>query len=670
MFCIEFTPQVANLKPNPTTPKVRIAFLLTLNGRALRQVRRLLKLIYSDQHFFYIHVDIVSPSFTLVEGHPKNNKKNCHFHFQRQDYLYRELLELEKQATNIRLARKRYATIWGGASLLRMLLTSMRSLLHSTDWKWDFVINLSESDFLVKSMDDLVDFLTANRDRNFVKSHGREAQRFVQKQGLDKTFVECDTHMWRIGDRSLPHGIQIDGGSDWVALSRSFVEYVTDEEDPLISGLLKVFHYTLLPAESFFHTALRNSKFCNAYVDNNLHVTNWKRRLGCKCQYKHVVDWCGCSPNDFKPDDWPRLQATEAKQLYFARKFEPIVNQAVILQLEEWIIGPYPVDYPNLHSYWQSVYHVKDKTPVIDEAIIATAASIAVRKLPNGFVMKSISEITSFMDHDRYKGFLIKYQIYSIDKPEVAMEMEVLARPNQFGQVSRVSPLGKRIQNAEVSTDYDQKEQLARNYAKIMSVNSEPTFVLHLSALTSNSNYVTASTYNLTVLWINPAGHLSDASEIYIDASSSTGVVAFSKLNSKTPLLPGSWTAKLVDKQNLIAQCNFVIIPKIHRNENYSTEVYEKHLKETIDRKIDQQYEIYLPDIDDRKLLETEALEHIHLTNDEQIVWINSLTEKFFTIKEICTNGDKFLYFNQWKECKETNWSSFAPDPKSEIFNS
>lgn len=167
-----------------------------------------------------------------------------------------------------------------------MLLTAMTELLH-LHWKWDFVINLSESDFLVKTTDKLVDFLSANRDRNFVKSHGREVQRFIQKQGLDKTFVECDTHMWRVGDRELPNGIQIDGGSDWVALSRDFVEYVTgDDSDELISGLLKIFHHTLLPAESFFHTALRNSKFCGTYVDNNLHVTNWKRRLGCKCQYK------------------------------------------------------------------------------------------------------------------------------------------------------------------------------------------------------------------------------------------------------------------------------------------------------------------------------------------------------------------------------------------------
>lgn len=96
----------------------------------------------------------------------------------------------------------------------------------------------------------LVEFLSANRERNFVKSHGREVQRFIQKQGLDKTFVECEAHMWRAGDRILPWGIAMDGGSDWVALSRPFINYVTAEhKDTLISGLLTVFKYTLLPAE-------------------------------------------------------------------------------------------------------------------------------------------------------------------------------------------------------------------------------------------------------------------------------------------------------------------------------------------------------------------------------------------------------------------------------------
>ena len=105
----------------------------------------------------------------------------------------------------------------------------------------------------------------------------------------------------------------MDGGSDWIALHYDFVNYVVTTEDELVNGLLKVFDFTLLPAEvrnsrlilelisktrnflfqSFFHIVLRNSEMCDTFVDNNLHVTNWKRKLGCKCQYKNIVDWCG-----------------------------------------------------------------------------------------------------------------------------------------------------------------------------------------------------------------------------------------------------------------------------------------------------------------------------------------------------------------------------------------
>lgn len=129
--------------------------------------------------------------------------------FQRQDHLFRELLFLENILPNVRLTRKRFATIWGGASLLEMLRSCMWELINLKNWRWDFVLNLSESDFPVKTISQLTEFLSMNKNRNFVKSHGREVQRFIQKQGLDKTFVECETRMWRIGDRSLPLGIQV-----------------------------------------------------------------------------------------------------------------------------------------------------------------------------------------------------------------------------------------------------------------------------------------------------------------------------------------------------------------------------------------------------------------------------------------------------------------------------
>lgn len=80
--------------------------------------------------------------------------------------------------------------------------------------------------------------------------HGLSASlRFIKKQGLDRLFHECDSHMWRLGERQIPAGIVVDGGSDWFVLTRSFVEYVVYTDDPLVAQLRQFYTYTLLPAE-------------------------------------------------------------------------------------------------------------------------------------------------------------------------------------------------------------------------------------------------------------------------------------------------------------------------------------------------------------------------------------------------------------------------------------
>jgi len=52
---------------------------------------------------------------------------------------------------NVYFSSWRMATIWGGASLLQMLLTALTDLEEVlTDWSWDYLINLSESDYPIR----------------------------------------------------------------------------------------------------------------------------------------------------------------------------------------------------------------------------------------------------------------------------------------------------------------------------------------------------------------------------------------------------------------------------------------------------------------------------------------------------------------------------------------
>uniref|UniRef100_A0A6A7G8G9 protein xylosyltransferase n=2 Tax=Hirondellea gigas TaxID=1518452 RepID=A0A6A7G8G9_9CRUS len=330
------SPPVLTNATGHSNVNVSIAYILTLNGRATRQMFRLFRALYHTHHCFYIHVD----------------KRSSHMH--------RAALRLAEGYSNVFVTRQRHATIWGGSTLLTVLLQAMEELINKPHCHWDFVVNLSESDYPIKSNQALEEFLWRNKGRNFLKSHGQDTNRFLKKQGLDRTFLQCEEHMWRLGERKLPSGVRIDGGSDWVCLSNAFVRYVISSNDQLISGLRKVYEYTLLPAESFFHTVLRNSAFCPSFTDNNLHLTNWKRKLGCRCQYKNIVDWCGCSPNDFTPKDWNKLYATRSRNLFFGRKFEAVVSLAVINKLDAWLYHPYRDDTPSLHSYWENRYHHLD----------------------------------------------------------------------------------------------------------------------------------------------------------------------------------------------------------------------------------------------------------------------------------------------------------------------
>lgn len=64
----------------------------------------------------------------------------------------------KSNATNIYVARKRFSTIWGGSSLLEMFLATIRLTLNGDlfEWfEWDYILNLSESDMPLLSIDEL-----------------------------------------------------------------------------------------------------------------------------------------------------------------------------------------------------------------------------------------------------------------------------------------------------------------------------------------------------------------------------------------------------------------------------------------------------------------------------------------------------------------------------------
>ena len=107
--------------------------------------------------------------------------------------------------------------------------------------------------FIFRSLDQLEYFLQLNNGSIFLKSHGQDRKKFITRQGLSKTFFECENHMWILGNRKVPDGIEIDGGSDWYTLTKGFCKFIEakhmNARADLLSGLDKFYSYTLLASE-------------------------------------------------------------------------------------------------------------------------------------------------------------------------------------------------------------------------------------------------------------------------------------------------------------------------------------------------------------------------------------------------------------------------------------
>ncbi|XP_064113215.1 xylosyltransferase oxt-like [Macrobrachium nipponense] len=651
----KYVPKALN-GPSDGDTAVRIAFILTVNGRAVRQFRRLFKALYHKDHYFYIHVD------------------------SRQDYLHREVLKLEQQFTNIKVSHFRLSTIWGGASLLTILLHCMKQVLLMKTWEWDFVINLSESDYPIKTNEELVKFLTSNRERNFLKSHGHDTNKFLQKQGLDRTFLECETHMWRIGERKLPFGIRVDGGSDWLCLNRGFVDYVVNSKDQLVTGLKKIYSYTLLPAESFFHTVLRNSKFCQTFTDNNLHVTNWKRKLGCKCQYKHIVDWCGCSPNDFTTGDWPKLEASASRNLFFARKFEAVINQAVINQVDAWLYTPYYSSTQGLESYWENRYHHEDRPAGSNDVSVTlynAAARLSTKTVTQLLISKNrechlyasaVLEANSYQVSDEFKGILVQY-VGNI-KNEASFNLETWFFPHNKYR----PPFDKsvyRIISVEVGSDFDVKEQVFRNLGGALGPNSDITVITRWTGAKSDNvggeEEEEETVQQPLLLLMDPVG-AKVAEEITLEAGDQ---VVSHKFDMHKPLLPGSWSVRVIIDNVVIATHTFVVLPYQFMNGRQITikEARMLHKGPSGPYKDDETSIHHLNYPGNSSAMEI-AVAHSHLYGPELSEWIDDLVNRFYTVQDTCYIPSEHVpecVRNSLEPCPETNWSSLSPDPKSEL---
>lgn len=622
---------------------VRVAFVLMVHGRAVRQLKRLIKAIYHRDHYYYIHVD------------------------KRSGYMHREVLQIAQQFPNIRATPWRMVTIWGGASLLKAYLQTMQDLLSMLDWKWDYFINLSATDFPTRTNDELVAFLSLHRNQNFLKSHGRENARFIKKQGLDRLFHECDNHMWRLGERGIPEGLEVSGGSDWFALTHRFVEYVMNSQDELVSGLKQFYTYALLPAESFFHTVLGNSHMCETLVDNNLRVTNWNRKLGCKCQYKHIVDWCGCSPNDFKPQDLIRIQQL-TRPTFFARKFESSVNQEAIEILDTHLYGQYAPGTAAVKAYWESLFEQLDGMGSLSDVALTAYMSFFRLGLKSLATTQGSAEacrleavgyplsVNLYFYDDRFQGYLIRQEVQA--RGSKAREtVEMWAVPQATLVLGKNLKEFERLKNLEIGTDWDPKERIFRNFGGVIGPLDEPLAV---------QKWARGPNLTATIVWIDPALVVAASYDITVDVDAEYTQY---KPPLQHPLRPGTWTVQVLKQWQVVAVVRFLVMPLTfnHKEPLRQEEDSWLHSGPPGNMYLEQSFQqlssvLKLPP---QEPAMQAAQRNARLVGKPLEAWLDGMARVFWVSGGLCTTQTSSCPV--LRSCSKTTWSSMSPDPKSEL---
>ena len=290
---------------------------------------RLFQTIWTKDDFYYIHLD------------------------SRSDFLLDHLRFLTEHK-NVYITKERFAIVWGGTTFLKMQMNAFEEILD-LKWNFDFVINMSGSDYMVKTPEQLKNYLSKYTGMNFV--WGVKSDQEITENGMNKAFVECDHYLFGIGPRQLPKGITYNFGSDWFTLSKDFIEYLVYEKgDPLLQGLFSVYNHTAQASERFFLAALKNSKFCTKHIDHTLTASSWdfKHKQGCP-KTRSTSDQTGCSPISLKMNRWNEIFTLMKKEdAFFVRKFDSTIDMTVLNTIDHHIHGK---QVPN--RYWLNIWHRK-----------------------------------------------------------------------------------------------------------------------------------------------------------------------------------------------------------------------------------------------------------------------------------------------------------------------
>ena len=384
--------------------------------------------------------------------------------------------------------------------------------------------------------------------------------------------------------------------------------------------------------------------------------------------------------SDLLPDDWHKINATAKKQLFFGRKFEPVVSQSVLDMVDVWIDGGNRfIDHSSRTRYWQNMYHHIDVSPKPDEAMLDVARALCELGndvfLPDTdaststFHFSALYEITSYHKDDLLEGILLRFSNKD-EKTKQIKHFELLMSNRNDVTVQHV-----KVRHGEltVSTKFDPKELIFRNFINAMDTDSEPVLMYSFSEATSGGR---DDSLQLKAVWVDPNGDIAATNDMDISKNSTKEIVKLGQ--SKEPLVHGIWTVIVAETNTLqpLAWVPFLVMPKSvddgvknGQKQSYAVSAEDQGLLAKLLKKPQDNLGQKLAQLNNDLLQ----------NGKEKGRWLQKkLLKEFYTVKSMCeatsirdtTNENDYKGHLSLKlpNCEdETEWSSLSFDFKSSI---
>ncbi|OAM51581.1 glycosyl transferase [Methylovorus sp. MM2] len=276
-----------------------IAYFILVH-RYPNQFKRLFKAIYDPTNHYLIHVDKRSGSELAIEVREFL-----------VDYPNVSILESKKM-------------LWGGYSLVDAELRGIKHLLKM-GLEWDFFINLSGQDFPLKTQSYIKHFLSKNIGSDFLKIADQNKIRPDTLHRIEDYVTEHENEITTstpVQKRPFLSGVTPYIGNQWMILSRSFCEFLTNSQE--VDRFREFYRNTLIADEGFFQTVIMNTSYLPTIINDD----------------KRAIDWIPMGTIKLRPRDFVSEDAVDllsSKDL-FARKFDESIDGNILTTLEEYLL--------------------------------------------------------------------------------------------------------------------------------------------------------------------------------------------------------------------------------------------------------------------------------------------------------------------------------------------